>query len=304
MKFKKVSPILLYKGIIDLKEQDFINVIKKQIGTEFIGDDCAYLKDLGIVVTQDSLVEDVHFKLAWCTPCQLGYKAVTVNISDVLASGAKPKYITIALSLPADTDTNFVEEFYRGANKALRGAKIIGGDITGADKVYISITAIGITQGRRISSRSNAKVGHVVIAKGEFGKSSEGLKELMKGGNDSDAIRAHLEPVLEENFVNEIAKKIDEDYAMMDTSDGLADALFQIAEASGVTIDAKKVAGIFGAEDYKPVATVPRDFLSKLSEYEIIGEVVEKQDYVLKIGDKEYYNYDELGLYNHFGEKE
>lgn len=287
-----------------MKEQDFINIIKKQIGTEYIGDDCAFLKDLGIVVTQDSLVENVHFKLNWCTPFQLGYKAVTVNISDVLASGAEPKYVTIALSLPSKTEKNFVEEFYKGAKSALRGAKIIGGDITGADKVYISITAIGTTSGRKISSRSNAHVGDVVITKGEFGKSSLGLKELMTAESDSELIRAHLEPQLEENFANEIATQIDSEYAMMDTSDGLADALFQIATSSNVSIDAKFVEGIFGAEDYKLVATVPREFLKKLTEYEIIGKVVEKHDYILKIGDKKYYNYDELGLYNHFGKEE
>ena len=287
-----------------MKEQDFINIIKKQIGTEYIGDDCAFLKDLGIVVTQDSLVEDVHFKMNWCTPYQLGFKAVTVNISDVLASGAEPKYVTIALSLPSKTEKKFVEEFYKGAKSALRGAKIIGGDITGADKVYISIAAIGTTSGRKISSRRNAHIGDVVITKGEFGKSSLGLKELMTGGSDSELVRAHLEPQLEENFANEIATQIDSEYAMMDTSDGLADALFQIATSSNVSIDAKFVEGIFGAEDYKLVATVPREFLKKLTEYEIIGKVVEKQDYILKIGDKKYYNYDELGLYNHFGKEE
>ena len=287
-----------------MKEQDFINIIKKQIGTEYIGDDCAFLKDLGIVVTQDSLVEDVHFKMNWCTPYQLGFKAVTVNISDVLASGADPKYVTIALSLPSKTEKIFVEEFYKGAKSALRGAKIIGGDITGADKVYISIAAIGTTNGRKISSRRNAHIGDVVITKGEFGKSSLGLKELMTGGSDSELVRAHLEPQLEENFANEIATQIDSEYAMMDTSDGLADALFQIATSSNVSIDAKFVEGIFGAEDYKLVATVPRIFLKKLTEYEIIGKVVEKQDYILKIADKKYYNYDELGLYNHFGKEE
>lgn len=287
-----------------MKEQDFINIIKKQIGTEYIGDDCAFLKDLGIVVTQDSLVEDVHFKMNWCTPYQLGFKAVTVNISDVLASGAEPKYVTIALSLPSKTEKKFVEEFYKGAKSALRGAKIIGGDITGADKVYISIVAIGTTNGRKISSRSNAHVGDVVITKGEFGKSSLGLKELMTGGSDSELIISHLEPQLEENFANEIATQINSEYAMMDTSDGLADALFQIASSSNVSIDSKFVEGIFGAEDYKLVATVPREFLKKLTEYEIIGKVVEKQDYILKVGNKKYYSYDELGLYNHFGKEE
>ena len=145
-----------------MKEQDFINIIKTEIGSEFIGDDCAYLKEFGIVISQDSLVEDVHFKLNWCTPFQLGYKAVTVNISDILASGAEPKYLTIALSLPKNTTDDFVEEFYRGAKSALRGAKIVGGDITGSDKVYISITAIGSDKNRKISSRKNAKVGYCV----------------------------------------------------------------------------------------------------------------------------------------------
>ncbi len=287
-----------------MKEQTFINIIKNQTGDEYIGDDCAYLKDLGIVVTQDSLVEDVHFKSTWCTPYQLGYKAVTVNISDVLASGAEPKYITIALSLPTSIDENFVEEFYKGAKSALRGAKIIGGDITGSDKVFISITAIGTTKGRKISSRKNAKIGDVVITKGEFGKSALGLNELKNGGKNLELIRAHLEPQLEELFAKEIATQIDCEYAMMDTSDGLADALFQIAQSSKVSIDSKIVEGIFGAEDYKLVATVPRKFLKRLTEYEIIGEVIERQDYILKIGEKKYYNYDELGLYNHFEKEE
>ena len=287
-----------------MKEQTLINIIKNQTGDEYIGDDCAYLKDLGIVVTHDSLVEDVHFKLTWCTPYQLGYKAVTVNISDVLASGAEPKYITIALSLPASIDENFVEEFYKGAKSALRGAKIIGGDITGSDKVFISITAIGTTKGRKISSRKNAKIGDVVITKGEFGKSALGLKELKNGGKNLELIRAHLEPQLEELFAKEIATQIDCEYTMMDTSDGLADALFQIAQSSKVSIDSKIVEGIFGAEDYKLVATVPRKFLKRLTEYEIIGEVIERQDYILKIGEKKYYNYDELGLYNHFEKEE
>ena len=287
-----------------MKEQDFINIIKNQIGTRYIGDDCAYLKDFGIVISQDSLVEDIHFKLDWCSPFQLGYKSVTVNISDILASGAKPKFLTISLSLPKTAKGEFNEEFYKGAKSALRGAEIVGGDITGStDKIFISITAIGSTNERKISSRKNAKVGQVVITKGEFGKSSAGLKELMQGGKNLELIKAHLEPQLEEKFAEEIATQINSDYAMMDTSDGLADALFQIANASNVSIKANDIEGVFGAEDYKLVATVPKEFLPKLSEYEIIGEVVEKQDYILKIVNKKHLNYDELDLYNHFGEE-
>ncbi len=292
-----------YAKLSMMKELDFIEIIKKQTDNGFLGDDCAYLKDLGIVVTQDNLVEDVHFKLNWCTPYQLGYKAVTVNISDILASGAKPAYITIALSLPNDTNEHFVEEFYKGAKSALRGAEIIGGDITGADKVFISITAIGSDKGRKISSRKSAKPGYVIISKGKFGESSLGLDELMHGGNRTDLIKSHLEPELDEEFAFEISEKIKDDYAMMDTSDGLADALFKIAQASGVTIRAKYIEGMFGAEDYKLVAALPREFLKEINiEYNIIGEVIERSDCILDIDGKKYKTYDELGLFNHFKE--
>ena len=285
-----------------MREQEFLNIIKNQIGDEFIGDDCAFIKELGIVVTQDSLIEDIHFRRSWYTPHMLGYKAVTVNISDVLASGAKPAYITIALSLPKDISTHFVKEFYKGAKSALHGAKIIGGDITGADKICISITAIGATNKRKISSRGNAKVGYAIITKGDFGKSAEGLKELINGGNNQDLIRAHLEPQLEDKFAEEISTQINAEYAMMDTSDGLADALYKIAEASNVSIKVKNIEGIFGAEDYKLVAAVPKEFLPNISEYDLIGEVLPHSNFVIQIGDKKFTNYDEIGAYNHFEE--
>ena len=62
-----------------MKESDFINIIKNQTNTGLLGDDCAYLKDLGIVVTQDNFIEDVHFKRNWVTPYQTGYKAAAVR---------------------------------------------------------------------------------------------------------------------------------------------------------------------------------------------------------------------------------
>lgn len=140
-----------------MNEKELIKIIKSTLNSEYIGDDCAYLPDLGIVVTQDSLVEDVHFKLDFITPFQLGYKSVTVNISDVCASGAEPKYLTISLSLPKYVDEKFVKDFYEGAKMAAGDVKIVGGDLTGSDKIYISASAIGSTKERKISSRSNAK---------------------------------------------------------------------------------------------------------------------------------------------------
>ena len=301
---------------MNMKELDFINIIKKQINNKLIGDDCAYLKDLGIVITQDNFVEDVHFKMKWATPYQIGYKAAVVNISDILASGGKPKYLSVGISLPQGTDNNFIRELYRGISAGSYGAEITGGDITGSDKVFISITAIGTTLDRKISSRANAKPGYVVIISGEVGSSADGLNALINGYVKPDSIRAHLEPSLDVEFSNEISSKINTDYAMMDTSDGLADALYKIAEQSNVTIEidydkiphkkdiTDKKTILFGAEDYRLVAAVPEAFLKNIRHYTKIGKVVaRKYNIKFTVNGVNYSNYDEIESYNHFGDK-
>lgn len=297
-----------------MKEQEIINIIEKEIGKKYLGDDCAFLKELGIVVSQDSLVEDVHFKRSWCTPSQLGYKSIAVNISDILASGAEPKYVTIALSLPKDADEKFVQEFYRGAKEALNGAEIVGGDVTGSKSgLMISVTVIGTAKNRNISSRANAKEGYIVITKGNHGSSAAGLKELQNGGKNEKLIKAHLEPELEYDFSKQIAASVKEEYAMMDTSDGLADALFKIAESSGVKLSIEfekipcaegvtKEQVLFGGEDYKLVAAIPHEYSGKIDGAIEIGKVEKFDGARLEIADKRYSSYDELGTYDHFGE--
>ena len=282
-----------------MKEHDFIKIIKNITKSPYLGDDCAYLKDLGIVVTQDNFIEDIHFKTDWATPYQIGYKAAAVNISDILASGAKPAYISVGLSLP-NVYNSFIEELYEGIIAGSYGAEIIGGDITGAEKIAISITAIGKVENRKISSRSNAKKGYVVISHDEFGKSSKGLRELIEGKKESVYISTHLEPKLNPKFSEYISTQIQEDYAMMDTSDGLADALFQIAKSSNVKIVTSYIEGMFGAEDYNLVAVVPKDFLNHIKDYKIIGIVEDFDGTYLKIDETCYKNYDELNLYDHF----
>ena len=270
-----------------MKEKEFINIIKNTLNSDYIGDDCAYLNDLGIVVSQDSLVEDVHFKRKLITPFQLGYKSVMVNISDICASGAKPAYLTISLSLPSDIESDFVKEFYQGAKSACsfhpnslplgERVQIVGGDITSADKIYISVCAIGDAKGRNISSRKNAKEGYKVVVSGMHGSSCAGLKLLLDGKNDSQKfIKAHLEPEAQVEFGQMAGLNIKKSYAMMDTSDGLMDALSTIANESGVLleIDFDKIPHdkdieqfekwqdilLFGGEDYGLVAVVPQDF--------------------------------------------
>ena len=294
-----------------MKEKELIQIIKSTLNSKYIGDDCAYLKDLQIVVTQDSLVENVHFRLDYTTPYQLGWKSAMVNISDICASGAEPKYLTIALSLPKYIDENFVKEFYEGAKAACGDVEIVGGDLTGSDKLYISVTAIGNAKDRNISSRSRAKAGYKIIVSGEHGNSAKGLELLQKSslireGNEK-FLNAHLMPVAQREFSRKISENITQNYAMMDTSDGLADTLIQIAKASGVTIcvDTTKIPHdpaididtvLYGGEDYQLVAAVP-DTLG----YTVIGEIKDGEAGI-EIDGKFYANIDEK-LYNHFEEK-
>lgn len=290
-----------------MKEKEFIQIIKSTLNSEYIGDDCAYLKNLGIVITQDSLVEDVHFKMDYMTPYQLGYKSVMVNISDICASGAKPEYLTISLSLPKHIDKDFIKNFYDGAKEACQDVEIVGGDLTGSDKIFVSVTALGSTKGRKISSRSNAKEGYKVIVSGEHGNSAKGLELLLNGKTEPDKfINAHIMPVAQREFSKQIATNADYDYAMMDTSDGLADALMQIAKASGVTIsvDTSKIPHdpsvdmetvLYGGEDYGLVAVVPDS-----GDFTCIGEVTNGKTGI--IIDGIFYSDIDDKLYKHFEE--
>lgn len=300
-----------------MKEKEFITIIKNTLNSPYIGDDCAYLKDLGIVVTQDSLVEDIHFSTKFISAFDLGFKAVMVNVSDVAASGAEPKYLTVSLSLPSNVKEDFVEEFYNGCKKACgNDVQIVGGDITGSEKIYISISAIGKTLRRNISSRKNAKIGQKVIVSGIHGSSSAGLKLLLEGKNSPEKfIKSHINPVAQVEFGKNISTTVKEPYAMMDTSDGLMDGLSTIANESGVLldIDFDKIPHekdieqfenwqdlvLFGGEDYQILATVPQNFQGGFE----IGVVKEGLGVNLKLRDKitHYSKQDvEEKVFNHF----
>lgn len=307
-----------------MNEINLIKKIKNTLKSQYIGDDCAYLKDLGIVISQDSLVEDIHFNKHMMSPYQMGYKSVMVNLSDIAASGAKPAYLTVALSLPKEIKDDAVVDFYEGAKYALENldVEIVGGDITGSDKLYISISVIGKTLDRKISSRSHAKIGHKIITSGVHGSSAAGLRILQNNLEpDKDLIKAHLMPVAQIDFAKQISEQIQEDYAMMDTSDGLFDALFKIGSASECTmsVDFERILYdpkikeyfsdykdliLFGGEDYQIVATVPVELLPSLKDYIIIGEVLPKEDCVIKLNtENNVEKFNELGnkCFNHFG---
>lgn len=219
-----------------MKELEFLDIIKNSLSCKsFIGDDCAFLDELDIFVTHDTLVEDVHFSLYTTSPYLLGRKAVNVNLSDLAAALAKPKYITVSLSMPKTTKNSFVSELYRGINDVCneQGIKVIGGDITGSDKVIISVCAIGKKVCLYQSSRSNAKKGDVILVTGQFGSSSAGLHALSQFLYAGDSLlNAHLNPQARLKEASILASKIDSDITVMDCSDGLVDALYKVSLAS------------------------------------------------------------------------
>ena len=288
-----------------MKELEFIKLIKQSLTkSSHIGDDCAYLKDLGIVVTQDSLVEDIHFSRKFASAYEIGYKSIMVNLSDIFAAGGIPKYLTLSLSLPKYIDDEFVKEYYRACEELSKefDFEIVGGDITGSDKIFISVCAIGTTASRNISSRKNASAGDYVITTGVHGSSAAGLWLLQNWIKTYPSIvEKHLKPIAQKKFSQEISTTINTTYAMMDTSDGLMDAVFKMAESSKVTIEVNfekvpydkeieeiaKSANVdykdwilYGGEDFQIIACVNKNDLEKLDpkNYTIIGKVKEQQE--------------------------
>lgn len=271
-----------------MRELEFLKVIQNTLAdSSLIGDDCAYLEEFDICVTQDTLVEGVHFLTHTTTPFKLGQKAVNVNLSDLAAAGARPLYITVSLSLPRASDENFVQAFYQGVQDSCQkyGVNVAGGDLTGADNYFISICAIGKKYNNVKVSRSFAQKGDIILTTGTHGDSAAGLALLQNGINKpknlinkpKNLINKHLVPlpaIEQSEYIMQTLKDAGiEKLAMMDTSDGLQDAIFKLSKASNLEFDIETIpAGIdlkttfpenwkdyalWGGEDFELIFTIP-----------------------------------------------
>src|SRR5207302_7905710 len=109
----------------------------------------------GLVVTQDALVQDVHFRLDRISWRDLGFRAAAVNLSDLAASGATPDGLIVTLALPAATEVDDVLDLYAGI--AETGVPVVGGDTTAAAQVVLSVTALGHSV--RVPGRAGARPG-------------------------------------------------------------------------------------------------------------------------------------------------
>ena len=262
-----------------MKELSFIETIKNTLAcSSYLGDDCAFLEDLDIFVTHDTLVENVHFSMYTTSAYLLGRKSISVNLSDLAAALSIPKYDIC------------VEN----------NVKVVGGDITSADKIVISICAIGKKISQHLSGRCFAKKDDYIITTGNYGSSSAGFYAFSNFLYCEENLKkAHLNPIARVNEARELALLIDSNIAVMDTSDGLVDALYKIALASKHsveidfanipvssellefskrnTVDYKQFVK-WGGEDFELVACVDEEVYSKLdrTKFTCIGRVLNK----------------------------
>ena len=174
----------------DLGEFGLIDLIKKKVQIrnastiKGIGDDAAVLKydsDSHTVISTDLLVEGVHFDLSYVPLKHLGYKAVMVNISDIIAMNAVPRQITVSLSLSNRFSLEAVEEIYDGINLACELYKVdlIGGDTTSSiSGLTISVTAIGEAKEEKLVYRNGVKESNLLVVSGDLGGAYMGLQIL------------------------------------------------------------------------------------------------------------------------------
>ncbi len=212
-----------------------------------IEDDAAAVD--GLVVTQDALVEGVHFRFDLVSWRELGFRAAAANISDLAASGASPLALIVTLGLPGGTRAEDVFELYEGLNEA--GVPVRGGDTTRADSVLLSVTALGRSE--RVPGRAGARPGDQLVVTGPLGAAGAGFR----------AGRL-VRPPLRVDEGRRLARVAT---AMLDISDGLAADAAHIARRSGcrLAIELERVPLAEGAlvedvgfgEDYELLAATP-----------------------------------------------
>ena len=272
-------------------------VLKNESTLTGVGDDCAVLdfKNKKIVVTTDLLTEGVHFNLMYVPLKHLGYKAVTVNLSDVYAMNATPRQITVSIAVSAKMSVEAITELYSGIYLACEryGVDLIGGDTTSSlTGLLISVTAIGEADEEDLVYRNGAKDTDLLCVTGDLGGAYMGL-QLLERENEVFKVNPKMAPqfagydyILERQLKPEARKDIPPLFkelgikptSMIDISDGLSSEVLHLCQASkvGCNIYEEKipldkqtkefaeelsinplVAALNGGEDYELLFTVP-----------------------------------------------
>lgn len=301
------------KEIENLGEFGLINHLTSQIklknstSVKGVGDDAAVIapsKNKQIVVTTDMLVEGIHFDLIYTPFKHLGYKAVTVNLSDVYAMNAVPTQITVSIAVSNKISIEALEELYAGMLLAceIYGVDLVGGDTTSSNSgLIISITAVGEAEKKEIVYRNGAKENDLICVSGDLGGAFMGLQLLEREKqifNENPSIQPDFsgyDYVLERQLKPEPRQDVIEMFkelgvqptSMIDVSDGLSSEIIHICTQSGVgcTIYEDKlpidpltvstaeemnlnpsVCALNGGEDYELLFTISLEDYEKIKE--------------------------------------
>lgn len=244
------------------------------------GDDAAVLSvDGDLVVSSDMLIEGRHFRREWSTAADVGWRAAMQNLADIDAMGSVPTALQVTLAAPPDTEVDWVLGFADGLREACdpHGVGVVGGDLSAASEIAISVTAIGETHGVDPVTRADAIAGDLLAVSAPLGAAAAGFALLTAdAGAGLEAIGLFLRPRPLIGAGLEAALR--GATAMMDISDGLLRDAGRIARASqmGLAIDsavvpvhpaateAARVLGadarawaLTGGEDHSLLATFP-----------------------------------------------
>lgn len=207
-----------------------------------IGDDAAAIlpsPQKYLLLTTDSLLETVHFDLAYSSYREIGYKAAAVNISDIAAMGGAPRFFLISLGLTGRQKVADLDRLYRGIEKGGReaGMDLIGGNTTYSEKLFfISLTVLGEVSKKEMVARAGARPGDALYVTGSLGNAAAGLDILKNGINPKrfprlvERYRAPRARWREGRLLGRKGIAT----AMIDLSDGLTSDLGHLTERSGV----------------------------------------------------------------------
>lgn len=234
------------------------------------------------VVTTDGLVEGVHFDLAWCSPADVGYKAVAVNLSDVAAMGADPRAVLVSLVLPPTLPAATVEALTDGVLTAAMDYRVAlaGGNIARSPgPLVVDVTAMGAVKRRKILTRAGARPGDLLFVSGRLGAARAGLEWLRTtGGGDTppDAMAecvARWRRPAPRTRLGRLLGRTRAATACIDLSDGLAEGLRQLAEASGV--------GALVEADRVPIDPAARRWFERRGADPLLAALAGGEDYEL-----------------------
>lgn len=225
-------------------------------------DDCAVIDLNGedfLVVTTDMLHRTTDFPVEM-TPWQMGWMSAAVNLSDIAAMGAEPTGLLMAIGMPADTDIVFVEELAKGMQACAEfcGTSIIGGDLDTHAELTVTGTALGRVRKSQLLLRRGAKPGDIVCITGHTGSAGAALEALQsKKPVSEEVLKTLFEPIPRTKEARILAES-GAVTSMMDTSDGLAMSLYDLARESHV--------GFRIRESTLPILKEVREFVSSYEE--------------------------------------